>query len=78
MNLFFNKKGEMDIDNGYDRGDRYGGEIGIMYCDSIDFNKGLVENNLPNLYRQCDISEFVSEKCNKTYCNQNKFLIVQW
>jgi len=62
-NLCFNKKGEVDIDDGQRRGDRYGREIGVVYCDGINVNKALVENNLTKIYTEyCDISEFKNEK----------------
>lgn len=62
-NLCLNKKGEVDIDDGQRRGDRYGREIGIVYCDGINVNKALVENNLTKIYTEyCDISEFSKEE----------------
>lgn len=63
-NLCLNKKGEVDIDDGQRRGDRYGREIGVIYCDGINVNKALVENNLTKIYTEyCDISEFSKEEC---------------
>lgn len=62
-NLCLNKKGEVDIDDGQRRGDRYGREIGVIYCDGINVNKALVENNLTKIYTEyCDISEFSKEE----------------
>jgi micrococcal nuclease len=62
-NLCLNKKGEVDIDDGQRRGDRYGREIGVVYCDGINVNKALVENNLTKIYTEyCDISEFSKEE----------------
>ena len=62
-NLCLNKKGKVDIDDGQRRGDRYGREIGVVYCDGININKALVENNLAKIYiRYCDISEFAKEE----------------
>lgn len=69
-NLCLNKKGEVDIDDGQRRGDRYGREIGVVYCDGINLNNALVENNLTKIYKEyCDISEFSDEKWAKPYCN---------
>ncbi|NOJ29453.1 MAG: nuclease [Nitrososphaeraceae archaeon] len=69
-NLCLNKKGEVDIDDGQRRGDRYGREIGVVYCDGINLNNALVENNLTQIYKEyCDISEFSDEKWAKPYCN---------
>lgn len=62
-NLCLNKKGEVDIDDDQRRGDRYGREIGVVYCDGINVNKVLVENNLTKIYTEyCDISEFSKEE----------------
>lgn len=64
-----NKKGEVDIDDGQRRGDRYGREVGVVYCDGINLNKALMENNLARIYTEyCDISEFKNEKWAKPYC----------
>ncbi len=69
-NLCLNKKGEVDIDDGQRRGDRYGREIGVIYCDGINVNKALVENNLTKIYTEyCDISEFKNKKWAKPFCN---------
>lgn len=69
-NLCLNKKGEVDIDDGQRRGDRYGREIGVVYCDGINVNKVLVENNLTKIYTEyCDISEFKNEKWANPFCN---------
>lgn len=69
QSLCLNKKGEVDIDDGQRRGDRYGREVGIVYCDSININKALVENNLAVIYSDyCEISEFSSEEWAKPYC----------
>ena len=50
QSLCLNKKGEVDIDDGQRRGDRYGREVGVVYCDGINLNKELMENNLAILY----------------------------
>jgi hypothetical protein len=68
-NVCLNKKGEVDIDDGQRRGDRYGREIGVVYCDGVNINKELIENNLAKIYTEyCDISEFKNEKWAKSYC----------
>lgn len=67
--LCLDKKGEVDIDDGQRRGDRYGREVGIVYCDGINLNAALMENNLARIYTEyCDISEFKNEKWSKPYC----------
>jgi micrococcal nuclease len=68
-NLCLNKKGEVDIDDGQRRGDRYKREVGVVYCDGINLNKALMENNLAVIYsRYCEISEFSNEEWAKPYC----------
>lgn len=68
--LCLDKKGAVDIDDGQRRGDRYGREIGVVFCDGININNALMENNLAKIYVQyCDISEFSNEKWAKSYCN---------
>jgi micrococcal nuclease len=63
------KNGEVNIDNGQRGGDRYGREIGVVYCDGINVNKELVENNLARIYTEfCNISEFKDEKWAKPFC----------
>jgi micrococcal nuclease len=70
QNLCLNKKGEVDIDDGQRRGDRYGRDVGIVYCDGINVNKALIENNLAVIYsRYCDISEFSNEEWAQPYCH---------
>lgn len=70
QSLCLNKKGEVDIDDGQLRGDRYGREIGVVYCDGINLNKELIENNLAIIYSNyCDISEFSNEEWAKPYCH---------
>jgi len=68
--LCLNKKGQVDIDDGQRRGDRYGRDIGIVFCDGININKALVDNNLAKIYTEyCDISEFKNENWTKPDCH---------
>lgn len=61
--LCLNKKGQVDIDDGQRRGDRYGRDIGVVFCDGVNINKALLNNNLARIYTEyCDISEFKNEK----------------
>ena len=70
QNLCLNKKGEVDIDDGQRRGDRYGREVGVVYCDGINLNAALMDNNLARIYTEyCDISEFSNEEWAKPYCH---------
>ena len=67
--LCLKKEGQVDIDDGQHRGDRYGRDIGIVYCDGINLNAALMENNLARIYMEyCDISEFSNDKWAKSYC----------
>jgi len=67
--LCLGKKGELDIDNGQRRGDRYGREIGVVYCDGVNVNEKLMDNRLAKILTQyCDVSEFSTEKWAKLYC----------
>ncbi|MDX1371683.1 MAG: thermonuclease family protein [Nitrososphaeraceae archaeon] len=67
--LCLDKKGEVDIDDGERRGDRYGRDIGVVFCDSINVNKELTDNNLARIYTEyCDVSEFKNEQWAKPDC----------
>ena len=67
--LCLKKEGQVDVDDGQRRGDRYGRDIGIVYCDGINLNAALMENNLARIYMEyCDISEFSNDKWAKSYC----------
>ncbi len=67
--LCLNKKGEVDIDDGQRRGDRYGREVGVVYCNGINLNKALMDNNLATIYTEyCDISEFSQDNWAKSFC----------
>ena len=69
QDLCLNKNGEVDIDDGQRRGDRYGREIGVVYCDKININEQLMKNNLAKIYTEyCDVSEFAKENWAKSYC----------
>lgn len=66
----FGKKGELDVDDGQRRGDRYGREIGVVYCNGINLNEKLMDNHLANILTDyCDISEFSNEKWAKSGCS---------
>jgi micrococcal nuclease len=70
QNLCLNKEGQVDIDDGQRSGDRYGREVGIVYCDGINVNKALIENDLAIIYsRYCHISEFSNEEWAKSDCH---------
>ena len=67
--LCLKKEGEVDIDDGQRRGDRYGRNIRVIYCNGVNLNAALMQNNLARIYLEyCDISEFSNEKWAKPYC----------
>jgi micrococcal nuclease len=69
QDICLNKKAQVDIDDGQRRGDRYGRDIGSVYCDGININKELIDKNLAKIYlRYCDISEFSNEDWAKPSC----------
>jgi len=71
MSLCLGKKGELDVDNGQRRGDRFGREIGVVYCDGINLNEKLMDNHLAKILTQyCDVSEFSAENWAKSYCQK--------
>src|SRR5206468_6834578 len=68
--LCLGKNGELDVDDGQRRGDRYGREIGIVYCNGVNINEKLMDNHLAKILTQyCDVSEFSSEKWAKSDCS---------
>jgi len=63
------KKGELDVDDGQRRGDRYGRELGVVYCNGINLNEKLMNKHLAKILTDyCDISEFSDEKWAKSDC----------
>ena len=68
--LCLGKNGELDVDDGQRRGDRYGREIGIVYCNGVNINEKLVNGRLARIYTDyCDISEFSNERWAAPSCN---------
>ena len=58
------KDAQVDIDDGQRGGDRYGRELGVVYCgnDNININNDLIENSLAIIdTRFCENSEFSNE-----------------
>jgi micrococcal nuclease len=71
--LCLGKKGELDVDSGQRRGDRYGREVGVVYCDGININDKLMSNNLARILVQfCDITEFANENWTVTQCQGSR------
>ncbi len=49
----------MDVDDGQRRGDKFGRELGVVFCDGINLNEKLVMNKLAGILTEyCDVSEF--------------------
>lgn len=64
------KKGELDVDDGQRRGDQYGREVGVVYCDGLNINEKLMDNHLAKIRPEfCDVSEFSQENWAKASCN---------
>jgi micrococcal nuclease len=69
QSLCLGKNGELDIDNGQRRGDRYGREVGVVYCDGVNVNDKLMANNMARILVEfCDITEFYNENWTATQC----------
>lgn len=67
--LCLGKKGELDVDSGQRRGDRYGREIGVVYCDGINTNAKIMANKMAKILTEfCDISEFSRENWTAAQC----------
>ena len=67
--LCLGKNGELDVDNGQRRGDRYGREIGVVYCDGSNINEKLMNSRLARILTEyCDISEFSNESWAASSC----------
>jgi Staphylococcal nuclease homologue len=67
--LCLGKKGELDVDNGQRRGDRYGREIGVVYCDGLNANEKLMSGKFARILNEfCDISEFANENWTASQC----------
>ena len=49
IQLRLGKTGEFDVDDGQRRGDKYGRELGVVFCDGIDLNEKLVMNKLSGI-----------------------------
>lgn len=61
--LCLGKRGELDVDDGQRRGDRYGREIGVVYCNGVNINEKLINQGLARILTDyCDISEFSNKK----------------
>jgi micrococcal nuclease len=68
--LCLGKKGELDVDDGQRRGDRYGREIGIVYCNGVNINEKLMNGGFARILPEyCDISEFSNETWAKISCS---------
>ena len=62
-----NKDAQVDIDDGQRGSDRYGREIGVVYCDNVNINNELIENSLGIIDKRfCDNSEFSGESWAKS------------
>jgi len=67
--LCLGKNAELDVDSGQRRGDRYGREVGVVYCDGQNVNEKLMTGKFARILTEfCDISEFSNENWTSSYC----------
>ncbi len=67
--LCLGKKGQLDVDNGQRRGDKYGREVGVVYCDGVNINTKIMANKMAKILTEfCDISEFSKENWTASQC----------
>ena len=68
--LCLGKKGELDVEDDQRRGDRYGREIGIGYCNGVNIKGKLMTQKLARILTDyCDVSEFSKENWSRLWCN---------
>lgn len=74
--LCIGNNAEVDIDDGQRGGDRYGREIGVVYCNGVNVNSELLKKGYAITYTDyCDVSEFANDgwaNCNATNTNTNQ------
>ncbi len=65
----FGETAELDLDERQRRGDRYGRELGVVYCNGVNVNEELMNRHLARILSQyCELSEFSSEAWAKSQC----------
>jgi micrococcal nuclease len=74
-NLCLGNGAEVDIDDGQRGGDRYGREVGVVYCNGVNVNSELLKKGHAITYTDyCDVSEFANDgwsRCNTTTDNES-------
>ena len=74
-NLCLGNGAEVDIDDGQRGGDRYGREVGVVYCNGVNVNSELLKKGYAITYTDyCDVSEFANDgwsRCNTTTDNES-------
>ena len=67
-----NKNAEVDPDNS--QGLTYGRTVGVVYCEGINVNQAILDNNLADIYENfCDISEFADMNWAQEHgCSKNR------
>jgi micrococcal nuclease len=74
-NLCLGHDAEVDIDDGQRGGDRYGREVGVVYCNGVNVNSELIKKGHAITYTDyCDVSEFANDgwsRCNTTTDNES-------
>ena len=60
--LCLEKDAQVDIDDGQRGGDRYGREIGVVYCNGVNVNSELIDGGYAKMYTDyCEVSEFAND-----------------
>lgn len=71
--LCLGKKGELDVDSGQRRGDRYGREVGVVYCDGVNVNDKLMANKMARILVEfCNITEFSNDNWTVIQCRSSR------
>jgi len=61
-NLCLGGDAEVDIDDGQRGGDRYGREVGVVYCNGVNVNSELLKKGYAITYTDyCEVSEFAND-----------------
>ena len=69
--LCLDKNAEVDLDDGQRRSS-FGREIGVVYCDGVNVNEALIQNNLAVIDTAfCENSEFATEAWADVQCDTN-------
>jgi micrococcal nuclease len=70
--LCLNKNAKVDPDN--NQGLTYGRTVAVVYCEGIDVNEAILENDFADIYQDfCDVSEFADTNWAQEHgCSNNR------